>query len=248
MPRVCFASDFHLFARRSTAQAHLERLIAIARDCDYCVLGGDMFDFRWSILPSEEATAQAAVNWLRVFTQETGNTVIHFLFGNHDDHPLLHQMLPTLTEERNDFEFSRFLYRIGDTVFLHGDVADRTMTAAALERQRNSFHHGSRTPMQHTLYDLAIKAQLHRIAPHAVYPKKKVAERILTYIQSLGHGPETGVEHVCFGHTHRPVDHYQFKGVTFHNCGAPIGSSSFRIVTREIHSIDAMPPSPIRIS
>ncbi|MCA8997012.1 MAG: metallophosphoesterase [Planctomycetaceae bacterium] len=243
MPRVCFASDFHLFSRRSTGDSHFEALVRIAKDCDYCVLGGDMFDFRWSVLTSDEATAQAALEWLARITDATDNTVVHFLFGNHDDHPLMHQLLPSLSTKRKDFEFSRFYYRLGNTIFLHGDVADRTMTAACLEQQRDSFHHGSRTPMQHRLYDLAVKAQLHRITPHAVYPKKRVAQRILSYLESIGHGINTGIEHVCFGHTHRPVDHYVLEGVTFHNCGAPIGTSNFRIVTRDVTISSAMPSS-----
>jgi threonyl-tRNA synthetase len=39
---------------------------------------------------------------------------------------------------------------------------------------------------------------------------------------------------VAFGHTHRPIDNYRLKNVTFHNCGAPIGKGSFRIVTRDV--------------
>jgi UDP-2,3-diacylglucosamine pyrophosphatase LpxH len=241
MASVCFVSDLHLFARRSTAEYHVDDIVAVANGSDICVLGGDIFDFRWSTLPSEEATAEAAVQWLREFNEKTNACTVHFLMGNHDDHPLLLKHLPELERQAETFEWSRFFYRLGNTVFLHGDVADRTMTAACLEKQRQQFHHGRRSEMHHRLYDIAVKAQLHRITPPAVYPCKKVTKRILNYLIQIGHGPETGVEHVCFGHTHRPVDNYRLGGVTFHNCGAPIGKAPFRILTRDVSTIPPVP-------
>jgi UDP-2,3-diacylglucosamine hydrolase len=234
MPSICFVSDLHLFARRSKADTHLDELVRVSRESDYCILGGDIFDFRWSIHPSAEATADAAVEWLANFTNQTGDCLVHFLLGNHDDHPLLHARLPVLTKHQARLEWSRFYHRIGNTLFLHGDVADRKMTAACLERQRNSFEHGTRSPLQHRLYDLAVRAHLHRVASPAVFPRKRVARRILSYMKQIGHGPETGIEHVCFGHTHRPVDNYRLGNVTFHNCGAPIGAGQFRILTRNV--------------
>lgn len=238
MLKVCFVSDLHLFARRSTADRYLERMISLARDSDYCVLGGDIFDFRWSVFPTAEKTADAAMEWLHEFDQRSGNCQIHFLLGNHDDHPLLHERLKEHEDEARSLEWSRFFYRLSNTLFLHGDVADRTMTAACLAQQRDSFEHGTRSPLQHRLYDMAIKAQLHRIAPPAVYPRKRVAKRILSYMEHIGQGPETGVEHVCFGHTHRPVDNYVLQNVTFHNCGAPIGAGKFRVVQRQIPRLE----------
>lgn len=234
MAVVSFVSDLHLFAKRSRADFHFDSLVQAARRSETCVLGGDIFDFRWSMHPSEDATAEAAIHWLREFSQAAEGCTVHFLLGNHDDHPALHARLPQLMEELPRFEWSRFYHRLGDTLFIHGDVADRTMTAACLERQRNAFRHGSRSELQHQLYDMAVRAHLHRIAPHAVYPKRRVARRILSYMEHIGHGPQSGVEHVCFGHTHRPVDNYRHGRVTFHNCGAPIGSGRFRVVMRDV--------------
>jgi UDP-2,3-diacylglucosamine hydrolase len=238
MSTICFVSDLHLFASRSCAHRHLDALVIAAQRSQHCILGGDIFDFRWSTHPSEEATADAALGWLRDFVTATEGCQVHFLLGNHDDHPLLHARLPRLEGESDRFGWSRFYHRLGNTLFLHGDVADKTMmTPDSLELQRNRFRHGRRTPLQHRIYDWAVKAQLHRIAPPAVYPKKRVARRILTYMQHIGQGPQTGIEHVCFGHTHRPVDNYRMGNVTFHNCGAPIGSGKFRIVMRDVNPV-----------
>ena len=236
MSRIAFASDLHLFSRRSTAESHLSTLVDAALTSEEFVFGGDIFDFRWSCYRDAETTADAAIDWLGRFLKQTGDCRIRFVFGNHDDHPLLHTRMEQLQSQESRFSFDRFYYRRGDTLFLHGDVADRTMTATLLEEQRNRFEHGTRSPLQHKVYDLAVKAQLHRIAPPAVYPKKRVARRILSYLNHIGQGPETGLMHVCFGHTHRPVDHYQIDGVTFHNCGAPIGAGKFRVVCRTVAS------------
>jgi UDP-2,3-diacylglucosamine hydrolase len=240
MSRIAFVSDLHLFASRSSAFEHFDAMIQTARHSDECVLGGDIFDFRWSRFRDADRTAEAAIGWLEDFISGTGNCRVRFVLGNHDDHPLLHSRLEQLQARTPRFEWNRFFYRQGNTLFLHGDVADRTMTAAALEKQRNRFQHGSRSPLQHRMYDIAVKAQLHRLAPPAVYPKRRVARRILSYLQQIGHGPESGVRHVCFGHTHRPVDNFQLGGLTFHNCGAPIGSAKFRIVCRDVEPVASL--------
>lgn len=234
MPRVCFVADLHLFARRSTAANHHSEIIQAALNSDLCILGGDIFDFRWSTFLTEDETAHAAVEWLREFDQATNHCRVHFLLGNHDDHPELLERLPFLQQELQTFDWSRYYFRLGDTLFLHGDVADKTMSAACLRLQRDQFSHGNRTELHHRLYDVAIKAQLHRLAPPAVYPCKRVAKRILSYMESIGHGKETGVSHVYFGHTHRPMDHYLCDGVHFHNGGAPIGNAYFRILQRDV--------------
>lgn len=235
MSTFSFVSDLHLFASRSRAGTHFDALIHASQQSDDCILGGDIFDFRWSRYGTAEATADAAIDWLRDFLNHTGTCHVHFLLGNHDDHPLLHTRLPTLADEYLRFSWSRFYFRKGDTLFLHGDVADRNMTAASLEQQRNRFRHGTRSPLQHRLYDLAVQARLHLLPPTAAYPKRKVARRILSYMNQIGQGPDTGVRHVCFGHTHRPVDNFHLENLTFHNCGAPIGAGKFRIVRRDIH-------------
>lgn len=238
MSTYSFVSDLHLFASRSSAYSHFDELIHASRQSDRCILGGDIFDFRWSRFRTAEATADAAIDWLREFLESTGNCHVQFLLGNHDDHPLLHARLPQLVAEYPRFDWSRFYYRLGDTLFLHGDVADRNMTAASLEQKRNMFQHGTRSPLQHRLYDIAVRSHLHLLPPTAAYPKRKVARRILNYMEHIGQGPETGVRHVCFGHTHRPVDNYHLGDLTFHNCGAPIGTAKFRIVRRNVRLPD----------
>jgi hypothetical protein len=49
-------------------------------------------------------------------------------------------------------------------------------------------------------------------------------------LESIGEGPDTGVRDVYFGHTHKNLANYRYRGLTFHNGGAPIKGVKFRIV------------------
>lgn len=57
-----------------------------------------------------------------------------------------------------------------------------------------------------------------------------VARRIAAYLRHVGEGPDSGVRHIYFGHTHRRVLNYRYRGMTFHNGGAPICGQPFRIL------------------
>lgn len=235
MQRACFVSDLHLFANRSDAHEYLHDIQRAADHADVCVLGGDIFDFRWSTLPSTAATVDAAVDWLRELCQFAANTHVQFLLGNHDYHAALIERLPALSRDVPNFEWHRFYIRLGNTVFLHGDVADRKMTAEKLRRRRERWsRHGQKGRYHSRAYDLVIKSRAHLLVPRAVYPRRLVARRIVSYLSHIGHGRERGVRQVCFGHTHRPLREYHYGGICFHNGGAPIGTDRFRILEVEI--------------
>lgn len=240
MPRACFVSDLHLFANRSRAEAYLHAIQHAADLADQCILGGDIFDFRWSTMPSTAETVDAAVTWLRDLCQFAQNTNVQFLLGNHDYHAALIERLPELSRDVENFEWHRFYIRTGDTIFLHGDVADRKMTSDMLERRRERWaNHGQKGRYHSRAYDLVVKSRVHLLVPRAVYPRRLVARRIVSYLDHIGHGPGSGVRQVCFGHTHRPLREYRYRGVRFHNCGAPIGTGRFRIL--EIDVADGEP-------
>jgi UDP-2,3-diacylglucosamine hydrolase len=235
MSKACFVSDLHLFANRSRGARHLDAIRQAANRSQLCVLGGDIFDFKWSTLPSGDHTVDAAVRWLHELAVSAPGCKVHFLLGNHDYHPGLMARLPALAQELPNFEWERFFLRQGDTIFLHGDVADRKMTAARLEQRRMRFCHEPRGPAHHKAYDLLVHAHVHAMLPGAVYPKRVVARRILSYLTDIGQGPESGIQHVYFGHTHRAVNGYAHRGVVFHNGGAPIGRARYRILELDIN-------------
>lgn len=230
---VCFLSDLHLFSRRSHAHRIEDEILAVARRSRVCVLGGDIFDFKWSALPSTEATVLAARDWLARLVAQVPECQFHFVLGNHDDHPALVELLPELSRQHENFFWDRFYLRLGDTVFLHGDAADRRMNHERLERRRDRLSHARRHLWAHRLYSLVVRIQIHRLVSHTVYPRAIVADRLLKYLHEIGHGPDRGVSQVCFGHTHRPLEGFHRGGVEFHNGGAPIGRAPYRII--EIH-------------
>jgi UDP-2,3-diacylglucosamine hydrolase len=234
MARAAFVSDLHLFARRSRAERHLPALRNAAREVDHFILGGDIFDFRWSTL-APHATIDSAISWLRDLTREAPQCRFHFLLGNHDDHRELVARLPGLQEELPNFHWQRFYLRLGDAMFLHGDAADRKLTADRLARRRERFRHHTCAPWRHDAYNWLLKARLDQLLCRAVHPRKLVVRRLVAYLRDIGHGPEQGVQSVYFGHTHRELNGYQHAGLVFHNGGAPIGSSRFRILRAEVH-------------
>ena len=82
-----FVSDLHLFSRRSLAPRHEAALHAAAARAHTFVLGGDIFDFRWSHYHSPEETARQAVH---PYVLRLGTSV--FLHGDAADHwTLRHQ-------------------------------------------------------------------------------------------------------------------------------------------------------------
>ena len=82
----------------------------------------------------------------------------------------------------------------------------------------------------HFLYDVAVKAHLHRLAGSVAHRERVVLQHIREYAEHIGHGPEAGTQHVYFGHIHRVLDGIKYGGLTFHNGGAAIKGNQFRIV------------------
>jgi UDP-2,3-diacylglucosamine hydrolase len=231
MSHCYFVSDLHLFANRSEAHRYLEAIERAAGRAKTFVLGGDIFDFRWATLASIGHAVDEAARWLAELAADCPKTQFHFLLGNHDYHQGFIDRLGTLKQQTPNLDWHRFYFRQGGNVFIHGDVADRKTSAEMLASQRARWlHRRKRGPMMSRLYDLVVMAHLHRPVPYFVYRRRTVAKRILAYLRGIGQGPEHGVRHVYFGHIHRPMSHYHYGGLTYHNGGAPIKGTKFRIV------------------
>ena len=63
---------------------YAEAIRTAARRSAVLVLGGDIFDFSWSTLPTLEDTVEAAFHWLQRLAGEHPQCQIHYLLGNHD--------------------------------------------------------------------------------------------------------------------------------------------------------------------
>lgn len=234
-PKTYFVSDLHLFTRRSDGDQHLAGIRRLAAKADAFVLGGDIFDFRWTVFPTIEETVAQAQRWLAELSQSCPGCKFYMLLGNHDHHEQFMQVLDGLQERLDNLSWHPYFLRLSDSLFLHGDAADGDASADALARSRSrSLSDTRRHASAHFLYDLVVGAGLHRPVPFLAYPKKRTARRLLTYLDEIGHGPSAGVKNVYFGHTHRQLDGYRFGGLTFHNGGAPLKGVRFRILEAEL--------------
>ena len=231
MSKCFFVSDLHLFANRSNGHRYLEE-IAAGRVAGRGVrprrrhlrfpLGRHSHPAEPSIGPS---------HWLVELTAACPRCHFHLVLGNHDYHQALIDRLAELDKRVSNLSWHRYYVRLGSSVFLHGDVADKEMDARMLAEAREEWLDARRRgPFLSMLYDVVVLTRLHKPFPHLVYAKRIVVRRILKYLESIGQGPGDGVRDVYFGHTHRKLSNYRYRGLTFHNGGAPIKGVKFRIL------------------
>jgi UDP-2,3-diacylglucosamine pyrophosphatase LpxH len=230
MGKCYFVSDLHLFANRSNAHHYLEDIARAAGHAEVFVLGGDTFDFRWSRLPILRAVDRA-VQWLSELTASCPACHFHVVLGNHDYHQAFIDRLVELDRQVPNLSWHRYYVRLGSSVFLHGDVANKQMNARMLAEAREQWLDDRRRgPFASMLYDVVIASRLHRPVARLVFSKRIVVRRVLKYLESIGEGPDSGVRDVYFGHTHRRMSNYRYRGLGFHNSGAPIKGMKFRVV------------------
>lgn len=230
MTKCYFVSDLHLFANRSNAHRYLEEIARAASHAEVFVLGGDTFDFRWSRVPILKAVDRAC-HWLEELTASCPRCHFHFVLGNHDYHQAFIDRLVELDRRLSNLSWHRYYVRLGNSVFLHGDVANKEMDARMLAETREKWLDGRRRgPFASMLYDVVVMTRLHKPMPHLLFAKRIVVRRIFRYLESIGEGPGSGVRDVYFGHTHKKLSNYHYHGLRFHNGGAPIKGVKFRII------------------
>ena len=237
--KAVVVSDLHMFSRRSEFHSHLDAIHSAARDADLFIFNGDTFDFKWTVLPSVLQTVEAAVLWLQELCEQHRDTRFHFILGNHDNLQLFIDELSQLSLQTENLAWHPYYLRIGDVAFLHGDVSDRLMDAAALERSRENWLHDTkvRHPVYHNIYDAVMLTGVHKVIQRVVYPKKRVARRIVNYLEDVGLGRVDGIKHVYFGHTHGAMRDFEHQGMYFHNPGTPMRGMDFQILEVEVHPV-----------
>lgn len=234
-----FISDLHLFSNRSLAPHYMDAIHQAASRAGVFVLGGDIFDFRWTTLDTVECTVKAAVHWVEKLIERHPHCEFHFVLGNHDFNEQFSDRLDQLASSAANLSWHPYYVRRGRSLFMHGDISRRTLTHGALVQARHSCRHDQkRSPTANRMYDMVVQAGLHRVAQTVANRPARVARNISTYLDDIGHNAETGLKHVYFGHTHVPMCHYRYRGLMFHNGGAPIKGLQFRIVETSGHDED----------
>ena len=223
-----FLSDLHLFSRRSIGQRYWDQHADSIAGAKSIVLGGDMFDFRWSQLGSLEATLDAAAAWLEkaIVLNPTASWV--YLLGNHDCHPRMQALLSSISKEYPAFVWSPTFWRIGSNVFLHGDVLDGIRHVGGLESYRARFHdEHAKGPLSNLLYDAVLQTRLHGLVPRVRHTRRQTCRTLLEYLKGCETALTPEVRNVFFGHTHVPMQGYRFDRFDFHNTGSGIRYLNF---------------------
>ena len=245
-----FVSDLHLFANRSSAPRIHDAIEHALRCSDTFVLGGDIFDFRWSRYRSHEETIEQSLHWLKGLVAINPECRIHYLLGNHDANPGFISALKALTSDYPQLVHHPHILRLGKTTFLHGDIIDAKIPFSVdfhelLDERRAAEELRSRPPgFQHSLYDVAVRTRVHRLVANLANSNTKVLGRVSQYLSWAGHGPESGTRNVYFGHTHRSMEKVTYDGMQFSNPGAAIQGIDFRIIEVDLDEDRASPERP----
>jgi UDP-2,3-diacylglucosamine hydrolase len=224
-----------MFCKRSHWEEHLEAIEEAAADADIFVFNGDTFDFKWTTLSSVEATVEAAVAYLEDFAHRHPGCRVHVNLGNHDHVQPFIDALAALARRTENLTWHPYYLRVGNTLFIHGDVATRKMNQAQLEAYRSNWlHHKKQGKIKNRFYDAAFRARAHVAISRLAHPPRRTLQRVHSYIHDIGHGEPEGVENVYFGHTHVAVNGARYGGVTFHNGGAPMRGMDFSLLTLQV--------------
>jgi UDP-2,3-diacylglucosamine pyrophosphatase LpxH len=232
MGRGLVVSDLHLFSRRSEGSKLLTTLKEELDQADLLVLNGDTFDFRWSCLPSEEATITAALEWITQLLNRFQGRPIHYVLGNHDCLTDFTTRLEILAGDHPALKCHPYRLCLNQHLFLHGDCANRKMDGAALRRFRASWSRDPpRGPIRKALYHAVDATGLsHRF--HASYfPTQRTVRKVAHHLNHVMPAWRNEIEHCYFGHTHQPFSNHSHEGVQFHNTGSGIRGMGFQPLT-----------------
>lgn len=230
-----FLSDLHLFSRRSTGQTRWDASTSKVRGADVIVLGGDLFDLRWSQVGSLAETLNAAEDWLLKAIALNPDAKWVFLPGNHDCHPEMLARLSQLSDQHENFEWHSEHWRLGDHVFLHGDVLDGRRHKHGLQGYRKAFHEDrAKGELANMLYSAVIFSRLHGVVPRIRHTRNQTCATLLKYVEKECAIPRREIQAIYFGHTHVPFSGHVYRGVTFHNPGSGIRHLTYSPVTFEV--------------
>ena len=228
-----FVSDLHVFSGRSKGETLPSELQGAYPESSLLVLGGDIFDFKWSSL-GETGTLLAAEKWLHSLLDQWRGEVI-FLAGNHDCLPKFFGVLNQVSRHCERFAWHRHHLHLGDAVFLHGDVLDAGHDLSKLDSYRDRFHPKSKqSTFSRRAYGALVAMRIHRMAPQLRHRELQTCQKLLRLLPQLVKAPGR-IRRVFFGHTHVAVAGRELNGVKFYNPGAAIRHIAFEPVQFDLH-------------
>ncbi len=236
MNNTHFVSDLHLFSQRSSAPLWEPTIRSAVMRSDTFVLGGDIFDFRWSTQGSIRHAVADSIDWLQRLIDVNPNCQFHYVLGNHDCHPRFVDALQRTVESVPQLSWHRHWIQLGETVFLHGDIVDTRVGHGESHHDvldaRRLAGEMRRPPnrVSHALYDAAVQMRAHRVIVHLAKRREVVLNRLTQYLLTQNCSKATGVRQVYFGHTHRKLNAVPHAGMLFYNPGAAIKGLPFQML------------------
>lgn len=191
-----------------------------AEDCELFVFNGDIFDFKWSLHDGFEAAVHAAKEWIRELVTTHPDTQFVFLLGNHDCVAEYRDTLTELCEQFANLQWQAHWYRLGQKLFLHGDVCTGPDNAADLQAYREQCSRIlQRSRFRHLCYWLFAQSGLPAVFLRFVN-RETCAQRILAYLSNEMPSQISELTDIYFGHVHTPFADFRYNGILFHNTGS----------------------------
>ena len=227
--RGCFISDLHLLSTRSVGARLWQDFRGELLRCNLLVLGGDIFDFRWSRHEELTHSLSEVSNWLEDLLEQYPNLRVAYVLGNHDcllsSQPEFHRFSNTFSQ----FTWEEHQFGIGDQLFLHGDILDAGYNLTQLSDYRQRFIDDRRTRgrLANRLYDAVIATRLHRFPSRVLHPPWLVARKLSRFLEGNLSFQLNNLNQIYMGHTHLPFQGESFQQQTFFNAGSGIRHLQF---------------------
>ena len=222
-------SDLHLFTARSVTHRFMDGIVQAMDESEALVLNGDILDFNWSIAGDAVQTMAAGERWLRELTAGSSCRIIYVL-GNHDGLAEWARRCETLARELPSLEFSPDYYRVGDTLFTHGDLL---MGPAPFRTRALPEQIPQKRAWQGALYREVSKSGIASLATH-YHGRRRYARRLARNLGVLDTTLSQGVTQLCVGHTHLPFTNLSVEGLTVFNSGSAVCGMTFNLLRLDI--------------
>jgi UDP-2,3-diacylglucosamine pyrophosphatase LpxH len=223
-----FVSDLHLFSQRSLGKQRWQQCTERICQADMVVLGGDIFDFRWSRAGNLRETLKAAGAWLNEAVQMNPTATWVYLLGNHDCHPEMQLLLDELSQQHACFSWNPFCWIAGDNLFLHGDILDARRHRGGLHGYRSAFHESEpRGRLSNLAYSALVQSRLHKLIPAVRRTRQNCCRQLIRCLENDPRADLTGIRNIYFGHTHHAMSGVRCGHYTVFNAGSGIRHMAF---------------------
>lgn len=227
--KASVVGDLHLFAKRSNGEVIFDSLSEVTKGSDIIIICGDLFDFRWSSFKTLEESFKSAAGRITSLLKNIDIPVVYIL-GNHDGIEGFQSYLNSLKEKFNNFKWYDDSYKLGDTLFIHGDIPLKSEGKSVRGRKFKS-DEKIYSPFMSWGYTLFTRLKIISLY-RGLFKKSSPLPLIHNAVELDSDYKE--VKRVIFGHTHFALNSSVFKGREYHNCGTPMSGFNFNILNIDI--------------